>query len=170
MLKLEVLTIKLYCTTAGLNYQETTTRLSVLSEEIVCLRFSFIDQDNYVEYQEMTTVKTDVMGTVNLIVGKAAQTAGYADGFNGIQWKGDAKNLEVEVDITGSWYGFEFVSSEPYLCALCILLCKLNPGPQGNKGQRDLRVYKAFKVYRVSVEKKVNKAKRESKCSWIIGS
>lgn len=132
----------------GINYQAVLYKpggrdlpgknnaLAVLSEAEVCLRFSFIDQDNQIEYQETATVTTDLMGTVNLLIGNGEQTDGYANGFSAVLWDGNAKNLEVEVDIEGYCSRFEFVSSEPFTYVPFAFYSANpgNPGPQGPQG------------------------------------
>ena len=73
-----------------------------VTEQDICLRFSFIDSDNGLEYQENILTTTDVFGMVNLIIGNDIQIGGYAEGFDGILWDGSPKNLMVEVDVKGT--------------------------------------------------------------------
>ena len=125
-------------------YQGKNNALAVLSEAEVCLRFSFIDQDNQIEYQETAKVTTDLMGTVNLLIGNGEQTDGYANGFSAVLWDGNAKNLEVEVDIEGYCSRFEFVSSEPFTYVPFAFI-----RPSVIPDRKALRVFRDLKVPRV---------------------
>ena len=107
-----------------------------VTEQTVCLRFSFIDSENGLEYQENVITTTDVFGMVNLIIGVDIQIGGYAEGFNGILWDGSPKNLMVEVDVKGTCTELVQISNEPftYVPFAYFALNQGNPGPAGPAG------------------------------------
>ena len=107
-----------------------------VTEQDICLRFSFIDSDNGLEYQENILTTTDVFGMVNLIIGNDIQIGGYAEGFDGILWDGNPKNLMVEVDIKGTCTDLVLISNEPftYVPFAYFALNQGNPGPAGPPG------------------------------------
>ena len=72
------------------NYQGKIIYAPV-TEQDICLRFSFIDSSNGLEYQENILTTTDVFGMVNLIIENDIQIGGYAAGFSGILWDGSPK-------------------------------------------------------------------------------
>ena len=107
-----------------------------VTEQDICLRFSFIDSSNGLEYQENILTTTDVFGMVNLIIGNDIQIGGYAAGFSGILWDGSPKNLIVEVDVKGSCAELVQISNEPFTYVPFAFYSANpgNPGPEGPQG------------------------------------
>ena len=107
-----------------------------VTEQMVCLRFSFIDSENGLEYQENVITATDVFGMVNLIIGNDIQIGGYAEGFGGILWDGSPKNLIVEVDVKGTCTELVQISNEPFTYVPFAFYSANpgNPGPAGPAG------------------------------------
>ena len=86
--------------------------LAPLTNQEVCMRFSFLDDGLASEYQETISIITDKFGMVNLVLGASTQTGGYASGFVSVSWDGTSKNLKVELDVTGSCSQFVEISNE----------------------------------------------------------
>jgi len=85
-----------------------------MTNKNICLQFSFIDENNRVEYQEEIKVKTDEFGMVNLTIGNGAQSGGYASSFDAIIWNASVqKKLQVALDAKGLCNQFELLSNEP---------------------------------------------------------
>jgi hypothetical protein len=74
---------------------------NILPNTTVSIRFTIIDSNNLVEYQEVQTTTTDAYGMINLLIG----TVDY-DAFTLISWDGTNKDLKVEIDFEG---GIRFV-------------------------------------------------------------
>jgi hypothetical protein len=74
---------------------------NILPNARVAIRFTIIDANNSVEYQEVQTTNTDQYGRINLLIGAADH-----DAFTKIKWDGTNKDLKVEIDFTG---GVDFV-------------------------------------------------------------
>ena len=103
----------------------------------VCLRFNIIDHNGTIEYQEQVQATTDMFGMVNLLIGNAQQTLGYAAGFSGIVWDSNPKFLKVELDIQGGCMNFEELSNQPFTYVPFAYHSDNagEPGPQGDDGQ-----------------------------------
>jgi hypothetical protein len=69
---------------------------NILPETRIAIRFTILDENNAVEYQEVQATKTDQYGGISLLIG-----ASDPDGFKRIKWNGTSKNLKVEIDFTG---------------------------------------------------------------------
>ena len=108
-----------------------------LTNEDICLKFSIIDTNGDIEYQEEVRVRTDAFGMVNLLIGINTQTDGYAIGFNGIVWNADAKFLKVDIDIDGGCINFEELSNQPFTYVPFAYYSPASdiPGPQGLPGE-----------------------------------
>ena len=50
----------------------------------VDIRFSILDNNMQVEYQEESTYTTDNMGFVNAVIGSSQQISGYSSGFENL--------------------------------------------------------------------------------------
>ena len=85
---------------------------SPLSNKVICLQFSIVDENTQTEYQEKVTVTTDDYGMVNLVIGNGTQTGGYSNSFNAIVWSNPNKYLKVSVDQTGNCSSFELISNQ----------------------------------------------------------
>ena len=86
--------------------------LSPMVDKAICLRFSILDGNQNLEYQELVRANTDSFGMVNLIIGIDSQTAGYANGFGDVSWELFDKYLRVEVDVNGYCSAFEEINYE----------------------------------------------------------
>lgn len=84
----------------------------VLSNKSICLRFSIIDINTQLEYQETISTQTDDFGMVNLIIGTGNQVGGYASNFQTVVWDGANKKMKVEVDLTTSCSTFITISEQ----------------------------------------------------------
>lgn len=69
---------------------------NILPNATVAIRFTIIDANNSLEYQEVQTTNTDQYGRINLLIGAADH-----DAFTKINWDGTNKDLKVEIDFTG---------------------------------------------------------------------
>lgn len=87
---------------------------SPLVKTSICLRFTFVDVTEKVEYQEVITVSTDDYGIVNAEIGLGTQTGGYSSSFENINWSSSQKYLVVELDITTSCSTFEEISRQVF--------------------------------------------------------
>jgi len=69
---------------------------NILPNTTVSIRFTIIDANNAIEYQEVQTTTTDQYGMINLLIG-----IGDHDAFTLISWDGTNKDLKVEIDFKG---------------------------------------------------------------------
>ena len=90
---------------------------SPMADEAICLRFTFLDDTNVVEYQETITTKTDEFGIVNTTIGSGAQSGGYVLAFKDIKWNVSNKTLKVELDEKGSCDSFTEISRQSFASA-----------------------------------------------------
>ncbi|GAB5398773.1 MAG: hypothetical protein Aureis2KO_03580 [Aureisphaera sp.] len=105
--------------TDGINYQAVIinpdaqqipgpdTTGTVLAEADISLRFTILNEDGSVVYQEVMETTTDPYGMVNVFIGSG--TASSISDFNQINWDGTPRNLAVELDMGR---GFVFLSME----------------------------------------------------------
>ena len=84
-----------------------------LANKDICLKFSFIDELNTLEYEEIFSVRTDNYGMVNLIIGTEVRTGGYALSFEDIQWSLLPKNLKIDLSTDGC-STFTEISNAPF--------------------------------------------------------
>lgn len=84
----------------------------VLSNKSICLRFSILDRNTQLEYQETVPTQTDDFGMVNLVIGGGNQVGGYATNYNNVLWDGSNKKLRVELDLTTYCNVFETISEQ----------------------------------------------------------
>jgi hypothetical protein len=101
-----------YAQTDGLSYQAVIIDPSVqelpgadisnnvLENAQVALRFTITDSGNGVEYQEVHTTTTDAFGMINLVIGQGNPSIGL---FTEIQWDGNGKSLQVELNLDGDY-------------------------------------------------------------------
>jgi hypothetical protein len=85
-----------------------------LSNRNICLKFSFIDELNSLEYEEIFTTTTDDVGMVNLIIGTEDRTGGYASSFEDITWSSLPKNLKVDLSVNDGCSNFIEISNAPF--------------------------------------------------------
>ena len=85
-----------------------------LANRNICLRFSFIDELNSLEYEEIFTTTTDDVGMVNLIIGTEDRTGGYASSFEDITWSSLPKNLKVDLSVNDGCSNFIEISNAPF--------------------------------------------------------
>lgn len=116
----------LYSQTNGIAYQAVIVRPNVqtlpgaqissspLINTEICLRFSFKDVLDELEYEEVIQAKTDQFGIINVTIGKGKQTGGYVSSFSSIVWNTADKVLKVELDITSSCTSFELISEQSF--------------------------------------------------------
>lgn len=111
--------------TPGLNYQAivlNNTTIEIpgtdvkesqvpLGLEEVVFRFTITNEDG-IEYIEEHSVITDKNGMVSLIVGEGTPTL---FNFDDINWDGELKYLNVEIDILKNNEGFTFLDSQKIL-------------------------------------------------------
>ncbi|WGK94756.1 MULTISPECIES: hypothetical protein [Flavobacterium] len=119
----------LYSQSKGIAYQAVIVRPNVqtlpgvdipsspLINSDICLKFSFTDSSNSLEYQEVIKTITNQYGVVNVTIGKGTQIGGYASSFTAIAWNTTDKNLKVELDITSSCTSFELISEQSFSSA-----------------------------------------------------
>jgi methyl-accepting chemotaxis protein len=85
-----------------------------LANKNICLKFSFIDELNSLEYEEIFTTTTDDVGMVNLIIGTEDRTGGYASSFEDITWSSLPKNLKVDLSVNDGCSNFIEISNVPF--------------------------------------------------------
>ena len=90
------------------------TSTSPMANTTICLRFTFFDGRNSVEYQETITASTDEFGIVNTTIGAGSQTGGYVSAFNEIKWNVNDKTLKVELDERGTCSLFTEISNQAF--------------------------------------------------------
>ncbi len=80
---------------------------NILPNATVSIRFTIMDANNGMEYQEIQTTNTDQYGRINLTIGSV-----NPDEFTKINWDGTSKDLKVEIDFSGSGSDFIDMSRE----------------------------------------------------------
>ncbi len=97
--------------TTPLNNNDVGINLPGVDKEVIsyrnkdiCLRFTFLNSSQNVEYLEIQNTRTDDYGMVNLVIGTGSPQNGYS--WDNISWGAESKSLKVEVD-----YGSEFQSN-----------------------------------------------------------
>lgn len=108
-----------FAQTDGMNYQAvivnpegqqvpgTDTSGDVMANAEVILRFSILNEDQIVEYQETQSTTTDAYGMINLVIGGGEPVGNKL--FTELDWAGKPKNLYVEIDLNAGT-GFAFLS------------------------------------------------------------
>jgi hypothetical protein len=100
--------------TPGIPYQATllapetqlpgaNSGLIPLKNTDVCLRFTFKSASG-TEYQETQTATTSAFGRIDLVIGNGTPLTGS---FAGINWDGNPKTMEVDIDYKGLCANFE---------------------------------------------------------------
>jgi hypothetical protein len=87
------------------------TEKTALAKEDIVLRFS-ITTANSIEYIEEHEVTTSANGMVSVIVGEGIPITST---FDKINWDGDLKYVEVEIDILSNRDGFVFLDAQKIL-------------------------------------------------------
>lgn len=110
---------------------------SLITNQQVCIQFGIVDANGSLEYQENVQVVTDGFGMVNVLIGAYTQTAGYATGFNNVNWGPEAKFLKVDIAIKGECAEFEELSYQPFTYVPFAYYSPASdiPGPQGIQGE-----------------------------------
>ena len=97
----------------GQNIPGQDIQNSPMTNRLVCLQFSLIDDLSQLEYQETIQTTTDEFGMVNLLIGSGTQTGGYASSFNAVLWNNTRKSLKVELDALGNCQEYIVLSDNP---------------------------------------------------------
>jgi hypothetical protein len=105
----------------------------ILANKTICLRFSIIDHQTQIEYQETIVTSTDAFGMVNLLIGTGTQVSGYAPNFAGIVWNANTKSLQVELDPSQNCQNFTQISNNPFTY-VPFAYYSANPGEPGPAG------------------------------------
>ena len=85
-----------------------------LTNKLVCLRFSILDENLNIEYMETHKVSTNVHGIVNLVIGQGEQVGGYATSFDDVNWSFLPKSLKVDLDTNALCTYFNTISNQPF--------------------------------------------------------
>ena len=80
----------------GINLPGVDKKVTAYRNKDICLRFTFLDSSQNVEYSEIQNTRTDDYGMVNLVIGTGSPEIGYS--WDNIRWGADSKSLKVEVD------------------------------------------------------------------------
>ena len=72
-----------------------------LSKGKVCLKFSFVDTQGNIDYEEIQQTSTDEFGLVSLSVGTGTYSAGIYKNFESILWDANTKSMKVAVSYDG---------------------------------------------------------------------
>ena len=90
---------------------------SPMADAAICLRFTFFDSKNSIEYQETVSTKTDEFGIINTTIGKGIQVGGSVASFKDLKWNVNDKVLMVELDDKGSCTSFTEISKQSFASA-----------------------------------------------------
>ena len=88
----------------GINLPGVDKEVIAYRNKDLCLRFTFLDTSQNIEYSEIQNTRTDDYGMVNLVIGTGSPEIGYS--WDNMSWGADSKYLKVEVD-----YGSESQSN-----------------------------------------------------------
>ena len=80
----------------GINLPRVDKEVISYSNKDICLRFTFLDSSQNVEYTEIQNTRTDDYGMVSLVIGTGSPQNGYS--WDNISWGAESKSLKVEVD------------------------------------------------------------------------
>ncbi|MHA8067553.1 hypothetical protein V7S76_12845, partial [Aquirufa sp. ROCK2-A2] len=72
-----------------------------LSNGKVCLKFTFLNSQGIVDYEEIQQATTDEYGLINLYVGQGTYSAGTCKSFQCIIWDENMKSMRVSVSYDG---------------------------------------------------------------------
>lgn len=81
-----------------------------LANTDICLKFYIINSSGNYEYSELQTVKTDVYGMVNLVIG-TGQPVGAVT-WGAVAWPSEDKSLRVDIDFSGTCSNFTMLSNQ----------------------------------------------------------
>ncbi|MDA0780096.1 MAG: hypothetical protein O2961_05135, partial [Bacteroidetes bacterium] len=81
-----------------------------LANTDICLKFYIINSSGNYEYSELQTVKTDVYGMVNLVIG-TGQPVGAVT-WGAVAWSSEDKSLRVDIDFSGTCSNFTMLSNQ----------------------------------------------------------
>ncbi|MDF1550675.1 MAG: hypothetical protein P1P88_22830, partial [Bacteroidales bacterium] len=70
-----------------------------LPNQALTLRFSIIDANGVIDYQEEQQTATDGYGMINLVIGWGTATSLSPGSFSDIDWNGSPKDLRVEISL-----------------------------------------------------------------------
>ena len=135
--------------TTPLNNNDVGINLPGVDKEVIsyrnkdiCLRFTFLNSSQNIEYVEIQNTRTDDYGMVNLVIGTGSPQNGYS--WDNISWGAESKSLKVEVDYgsESQTYCENFVelslqelTAVPYAMYAPGLIGPTGPeGPQGPAG------------------------------------
>ena len=118
-----------------------------LANTDICLKFYIINSSGNYEYSELQTVKTDVYGMVNLIIG-TGQPVGAVT-WDAVAWSSEAKSLKVDLDITGVCASFTELSNQQLTSVPFALYSPSSnvPGPKGDPGDPGADGDSAYQVW-----------------------
>jgi len=86
-----------------------------LANSPICLKFAILDSNKNIEYQEVTSVITDLFGMINVVIGYGkTMDLGSAKTFEEIDWGNSDKFLEVSVNFEGVCENFEIISTQKF--------------------------------------------------------
>jgi hypothetical protein len=74
---------------------------NVLPNAAVAVRFTIFGVSGNQEYQEIQNTSTDGYGMINLLIGQGNPSG--SNRFNEIQWDGQRKTLQVEINLDGNY-------------------------------------------------------------------
>ena len=78
---------------------QSTDHVYLINQE-VCLKFSIVNSDTSIEYQEENRVTTDQYGMVNVLIGNGSTTSvRRVQSVNEINWGCLVKIIKVECDL-----------------------------------------------------------------------
>tara|TARA_R110000744_G_scaffold380084_1_gene499694 strand:+ start:2212 stop:4284 length:2073 start_codon:yes stop_codon:yes gene_type:complete len=114
-----VLSAQLFSQQEGISYQAvilgpdkkelrgTDADGNIIPEVTIAIKFSIIDIENVLVYEEVQTTNPDAYGRINLFIGTE-----NPESFRQINWDGTAKNLKVDIDFSGTGTDFIDMSQE----------------------------------------------------------
>ena len=76
--------------------------LAPLSNQNICMKFSIIDNEDNLEYEEVISTITDKFGMVNHKIGTGEYIGGTSNSIFSIQWDSGNRYLKVEIDTSSS--------------------------------------------------------------------
>jgi hypothetical protein len=86
-----------------------------IPSQAMTMRFSIINENGIIEYQEEHQTSTDKFGMINLIIGWGIITLASPGTFSDIDWDGSPKDLRVEIALGNGSGAFDEFSYEKLL-------------------------------------------------------
>ncbi len=116
--------VQLWSQSQGINYQAVLISENAkeipgvdvegdyMPNQALTMRFSIIDENGVLNYQEEHQTQTDEYGMINLVIGEGEVTAESPGNFDDVDWNGAPKDLLVEISLGELSGSFEVFSED----------------------------------------------------------